>query len=260
MSGTKQGVQQELAALKEDLRPSLQASMTEYREGQLYEASSSVIETVKQPTLVFAHGAGASSQSDWMVNIVKRLSSHGLRVITFDFPYMSKQQQDGRKRPPDRQPILLSALVEVLSHIPSPCWIGGKSMGGRMASILAAMVEQQPQQLANLSQHFALDLNQHIKGCGCFGYPFYAMGKADKPRIDHLQNISRPIVIYQGSRDAMGRHEQVTGYSLSPQININWLEEGDHDFKPTKTSGLEHDDHLESVAKNFADYCRHYDD
>ena len=249
----------QLHTIKDELRAALHSSISEYRAGQLYDSQSSVIETVKEPTLVFAHGAGASSQSDWMIRVVKLLSANGLRVITFDFPYMSKQQCDGRKRPPDRQPILLAAFVEVISRVPSPCWIGGKSMGGRMASIIAAMVEQQPQLLAGLSQHFAIDLNQQIKGCGCFGYPFYSMGKADRPRIDHLQNISRPIVIYQGSRDAMGRCEQVSGYTLSPQIIINWLEEGDHDFKPTKTSGLAHEDHLQSAAKSFADYCRHYD-
>ena len=250
---------QPLSILKDDVRATLYASLNEYRGGQLYNSNNAVIETVREPTLVFAHGAGASSQSPWMLQVAKLLSANGLRVITFDFPYMSKQQDDGRKRPPDRQPILLSAFVEVISYVPSPCWIGGKSMGGRMASVLAAMVEQPPKMLAGLSQHFAIALTQHIKGCGCFGYPFYAMGKADKPRIDHLQDMSRPIAIYQGSRDPMGRYEQVSDYSLSPQININWLEEGDHDFKPTKTSGLAHDDHLQSVAKSFTEFCRQND-
>ena len=150
---------QPLSILKDDVRATLYASLNEYRGGQLYNSNNAVIETVREPTLVFAHGAGASSQSPWMLQVAKLLSANGLRVITFDFPYMSKQQDDGRKRPPDRQPILLSAFVEVISYVPSPCWIGGKSMGGRMASVLAAMVEQQPKMLAGLSQYFAIDLN-----------------------------------------------------------------------------------------------------
>lgn len=245
----------DLIPLDKYVQVDLHQSITEYRAGKCFLKACSAIETVKEPTLVLAHGAGADSQSDWMVDIACQLSARQIRVITFDFPYMSKCQQDGRKRPPDRQPILLSAFIDIIRLVPTPCWIGGKSMGGRMASILTSMIEHRPEELAELSKTFMVDLHQQVSGCSCFGYPFYAMGKVDRPRIDHLQHINRPVLIFQGTRDPMGRSEQVSSYTLSSNVQISWLAEGDHDFKPTKSSGLLQNDHINTVAQQFSQHC-----
>jgi predicted alpha/beta-hydrolase family hydrolase len=90
-------------------------------------------------------------------------------------------------------------------------------MGGRMASMIAD--------------------EMGVKGLVCLGYPFYAPGKSDKPRIEHLQSLRTPTLIAQGERDAMGNQEAVLGYQLSDVINFQWLKDGDHSFKPRKKSG-----------------------
>lgn len=171
------------------------------------------------PTLVLAHGAGAPMDSPFMEYFATSMADNGLRVLRFEFPYMQRRREDGSKRPPDRQPKLLECWKEAIEAAgpPESLIIGGKSMGGRMASMIAD--------------------EMGVKGLVCFGYPFYAPGKSDKPRIEHLQSLRTPTLIAQGERDAMGNQEAVSGYRLSDVINFQWLKDGDHSFKPRKKSG-----------------------
>lgn len=173
-----------------------------------------------RPKLLLAHGAGAPMDSPFMDCYAEVIAEAGIHVIRFEFPYMQQRRALGSKRPPDRQPILLDCWREVINDFgpAENLFIGGKSMGGRMASLIADECG--------------------VKGLVCLGYPFYAMGKQDKPRIDHLQDIKTSTLIVQGTRDAMGNKETVETYALSSAIELSWMTDGDHSFKPRKSSGL----------------------
>ena len=183
-------------------------------------------------TLILAHGAGAPMDSQWMAEMAERLAVRGVNVLRFEFPYMAQRRRDGGKRPPNPQPVLLQCWREVFSevrrHVAGPIAIGGKSMGGRMASLLA--------------DELGAD------ALVCLGYPFYAAGKPEKPRVAHLAHVKTPTLIVQGERDALGNREAVEAYTLSPAIEVHWLVAGDHDLKPLKASGYSHAQHLEAAA------------
>lgn len=189
-------------------------------------------------TLIFAHGAGAPMDSGFMDDMATRLAAHGINVLRFEFPYMAQRRLDGGKRPPNPTPKLLECWRQVYAlvrrHVTGRLAIGGKSMGGRMASLLA--------------DELAAD------ALVCLGYPFYAVGKPDKPRVEHLAELKTPTLIVQGERDALGNRATVEGYSLSPSIEVMWLVAGDHDLKPLKASGFTHEQHLEATAARVADF------
>jgi len=193
------------------------------------------------PCYVFAHGAGADKSSDFMEQVSAGLIERGIRVVRFNFPYMDKRLQDGKKRPPDRAPKLIDAYIDVVTALKCPVVIGGKSMGGRMASLLA-------------SDERAVDLD--IKGIACLGFPFHAPGKEPGERIDHLADMTKPLLIVQGTRDAMGAQEEVSDYPLSPNIELKWLEDGNHDLKPRVKSGLTHEQHIESAIEVVAEFVK----
>ena len=118
--------------------------------------------------------------------------------------------------------------------LPGPLVIGGKSMGGRVASMLA-------------DELFAAGT---IAGLLCLGYPFHPPGKPDQLRTKHLAGLKTPALICQGTRDIFGSREEVSEYKLSKQIEILWLEDGDHDLRPRKAiSGFTAADHLNTVAE-----------
>ena len=183
-------------------------------------------------TLILAHGAGAPMDSQWMAEMAERLAVRGVNVLRFEFPYMAQRRRDGGKRPPNPQPVLLECWREVFSevrrHVAGSIAIGGKSMGGRMASLLV--------------DELGAD------ALVCLGYPFYAAGKPEKPRVAHLAHVKTPTLIVQGERDALGNREAVEAYTLSPAIEVHWLVAGDHDLKPLKASGYSHAQHLEAAA------------
>jgi predicted alpha/beta-hydrolase family hydrolase len=169
-------------------------------------------------TLALAHGAGAPMDSDFMAAFAEGLGARGLRVARFEFPYMAARRRDGRKRPPDREAVLLDAWRRVIDALrPGPLAIGGKSLGGRMASLIA-------------------DASPAV-GLVCLGYPFHPPGKPERLRTAHLETLKTPTLICQGTRDALGNALQVSGYRLSPAIRLHWAEDGDHGLVPRKGSG-----------------------
>lgn len=174
--------------------------------------------------------------SPFMDDIAQRLAARGIAVARFEFPYMAARREDGRRRPPNPQARLLECWREVYAlvrqQVAGPLAIGGKSMGGRMASLLA--------------DELGAD------ALVCLGYPFHAVGKADKPRVAHLADLKTPTLIVQGERDAMGDRLTVAGYSLSDAIRVQWLVAGDHDLKPLKASGFSHEQHLDEAADSVA--------
>lgn len=192
------------------------------------------------PTLILAHGAGAPMDSEFMTDMAARLAVRGVNVMRFEFPYMAQRRLDGRKRPPNPQVQLLDCwrqvYAQVRPHVAGCLAIGGKSMGGRMASLVA--------------DELGAD------ALVCLGYPFYAVGKPEKPRVAHLAAIKTQTLIVQGERDALGNREAVEGYELSEAITLHWLATGNHDLKPLKASGFSHEQHLDTTAEIVSTFVR----
>jgi predicted alpha/beta-hydrolase family hydrolase len=172
-------------------------------------------------TLVLAHGAGAPMDSPFMAAIAKHVAEAGIRCVRFEFPYMAARRE-GRRPGPDREPVLLETWRNVVRELgdPAATWIGGKSMGGRMASMIADELG--------------------VAGVVCLGYPFHPPGRPERTRTAHLRDLRTPALILQGTRDPFGNREDVGGYDLSPAIEVRWVEDGDHDFKPRASSGRTH--------------------
>lgn len=181
-------------------------------------------------SVLLAHGAGAPMDSPFMQTIATGLAQQGWRVLRFEFPYMAQQRLSGGRRAPDRMPRLLHHFREqvALAAAGGPLLIGGKSLGGRVASLVV-------DELAAAST---------VCGCVCLGYPFHPPGKPDQLRTQHLQALQTPTLILQGERDSFGRRDEVERYSLSPLVHLEWISAGDHSFKPTRSSGLTEADNL----------------
>jgi predicted alpha/beta-hydrolase family hydrolase len=179
-------------------------------------------------TVLVAHGAGAPMDSPFMAAIASGLAESLWRVVRFEFPYMAGRRHGGPRRAPDRLPRLELAFCEqlqreALAHSPGlPLFIGGKSMGGRVASLVADR----------------LAASHDLRGCLCLGYPFHPPGKPEALRTEHLQSQRTPTLILQGERDAFGRRPEVEGYGLAASVELSWIPSGDHSFKPTRSSGL----------------------
>lgn len=187
------------------------------------------------PVFVLAHGAGAPMDSDFMNTVARGIADQGIRVVRFEFHYMQQQRASGRRRPPDRQPKLLDCFREVLDqlNVERPI-IGGKSMGGRMATLLAT--------------------EYPVSATVVLGYPFHALGKPEKVRTDHFTQLDTPVLICQGERDAMGHRQEVAQYRLPEHIEIEWFADGDHDLKPRKSSGLTHEQHLNRAITRVSEF------
>jgi len=186
-------------------------------------------------TVALAHGAGAPMDTPFMTFFAERLAAKSFRVARFEFPYMATRREGGKRKPPDRQPVLLDTWRAVIAEIGADKLVmGGKSMGGRMASLIAE--------------------EAHVKGLLCLGYPFYGAGRKDKPRTEHLTTLKTPTLICQGTRDPMGDRESVLKLKLSRTIRLHWAEDGDHDLGPRKASGLTHEQNLTAALDAAASF------
>ena len=156
-------------------------------------------------TFLFAHGAGAPMTHPFMARVARGMGERGIRVVRFNFPYM----ETGRKMP-DRQPVLLDAWRRAIEEHGGGgrVVIGGKSMGGRMASMVAD--------------------EMGVRALICFGYPFHPPAKPQQLRVAHLEQLRTPALIIQGTRDTFGTRDEVSTYPLSPSIEVAWIEGGDH--------------------------------
>jgi len=189
-------------------------------------------------TILLAHGAGAPMDSGSMNAAAKALAGAGFRVARFEFGYMaSRRTPDGPKPPPKAEKVMpeYEAAVAALAAS-TPLVIGGKSMGGRVASMVADTLYAQGR----------------IVGLLCLGYPFHPRGRPEQLRTAHLKDLQTPALIVQGTRDQFGTREEVETYALSPSITMLWLEDGDHDLKPRKASGFSTADHLATMAQAAA--------
>lgn len=191
--------------------------------------------------LLLSHGAGASVQSDFCQLLAEQLAKQHIEVWGFNFAYMQKTLA-GSRQLPAKMPVLMAELLEQIQQIPTdlPLVIAGKSMGGRVATLLAA-------------SHL---LPAQVKGVIAFGYPFHPP-KKDSWRTEHFIDLKRSILVLQGERDPFGSSEELAGKSW-PLIGIKWLQSGDHDFVPLKKSGLSQQQLIEqaaSLSRSFIDEC-----
>lgn len=189
--------------------------------------------------LILAHGAGQSPDSDFMAAMAERLAAGGVRVLRPWFPYMARAAAEGRKRPPDGQAKLLSALREVIAAErarAATLAVGGKSMGGRIAAMLADEAD--------------------AAGLICLGYPFHPPSKPERTRLEALAALRTPALICQGERDPFGNRDEVAGYGLSPAVRLAWIADGEHSFKPRKASGRTWVQNLDAAAAQALDFLR----
>jgi predicted alpha/beta-hydrolase family hydrolase len=189
-------------------------------------------------TIILAHGAGAPMDSPFMNTVARGLAEGGLRVARFEFPYMRERRHGGRGSAPDREAFLLEAWRDAIRAFGdgSRLVIGGKSLGGRIASMVAD--------------------EMGVHGLVCLGYPFHPPGKSERLRVRHLETMRTPALILQGTRDPFGRREEVGKYELSKRIRVVWIEDGDHSFKPRASSGRTEAENLKEAVAAVCDFLK----
>lgn len=194
---------------------------------------------------ILAHGAGAPMDSTFMTRMSSALVAQDIHVVRFEFAYMAQRRTGGNKRPPPNMPTLVDEFERVCAEVSNsldisrlPLYIGGKSMGCRVATLLAASPLLPP----------------NVRGVVCFGYPFHPSRQPEKTRIDHLPAVSVPLIIVQGTRDALGNPDDTQQYTLPPHLQMDWLETADHDFVPLKRSGFTQEQCIEHAARIASDF------
>jgi predicted alpha/beta-hydrolase family hydrolase len=180
-------------------------------------------------TFAFAHGAGGPMRTAFMAGVARGLAAEGIRVVRFEFPYMA-----AKRKAPDREPVLLDAWREVVAELGGGdrVAVGGKSLGGRMASLVADELG--------------------VRGLVCLGYPFHPPGNPERLRTRHLATLKTPTLIVQGTRDPFGGQDEVKTYTLSEAIRLVWMLDGDHSFKPRLSSGTTEAENLALAVDEVA--------
>lgn len=189
-------------------------------------------------TVVLAHGAGAPMDSAFMTEFARGLAAHEIRVARFEFPYMRARREGRRSGAPDREPVLRKSWSDVIARLGGGARVvaGGKSLGGRMASLVAD--------------------EERVAGLLCLGYPFHPPGQPDRLRTKHLETLRTPTLILQGTRDPFGGREEVPSYRISDAIRVVWLEDGDHSWKPRARSGQTLAGHMERAIAETVSFVR----
>jgi uncharacterized protein len=187
-------------------------------------------------SLLLAHGAGAPMDSPFLQRIAEGVAGSGVRVIRFEFPYMRRRRETGRRGAPDPQLLLMQSFRDMIDELGggSRLVIGGKSLGGRIASMVADEAA--------------------VLGLVCLGYPFHPPAKPEQMRTRHLDNLRTPTLVLQGTRDRFGLPEEIGAYKLSPATRIEWLEDGDHSFRPRARSGRTEAQNLCAAIALIADF------
>jgi hypothetical protein len=171
--------------------------------------------------LVLAHGAGAGEDHPWMRQVGQGLADRGITTVTFNFPYMEKKKRGA----PDRPPVLEAAFIDVWQQIAretrTPMFAGGKSMGGRMATHVAARHAFDPAPA----------------GLVVFGYPLHPPGAPDKRRDKHLPDITKPLLFLSGTKDTFGTPEELSELSRGlPKASLHLFDGGDHSIQRRSAS------------------------
>ncbi len=189
-------------------------------------------------TLLLAHGAGAAMDSPFLNTFVALLTERGIATARFEFDYMAARRLSPKRKPPPKAERLIQQYeraVEMMRGRMTPrakLFIGGKSMGGRVASMIADR----------------LHADALISGLVCLGYPFHPPKKTEQLRTAHLTDMTCPAMIVQGDRDPFGSRSEVEAMTLSPHVAFHWAPDGDHDLAPRGASGFTRRGNLESAA------------
>ncbi|MDL4862362.1 dienelactone hydrolase [Halomonas elongata] len=192
--------------------------------------------------LLLTHGAGAGQDSDFLVELRRALADAGVQTLAIEFAYLRRMRCEGRRRPPPRVEKLVEELAswrDLLSpHLEAPLWLGGKSMGGRVASMLAA--------------------RDGAAGLVLCGYPFHPPRRPERHRLDHWPELRCPTLVVQGERDPFGTRDEVEGYDLPDVAEVLWLKDGEHDWRPRRASGLTRIELIHEGARGIAEFmARH---
>lgn len=191
--------------------------------------------------LLLAHGAGAGQRSPFIVDVARAISGRGVDVATFDFLYMQR-----RKRVPDRAPLLEACYIAAIRCVRDAVatsrhalFIGGKSMGGRIATQVAAADAALP-----------------VAGLVLLGYPLHPPGRPDRLRDAHLPAVKRPALFVQGSRDAFGTPDELGPIlaGMSPRPTLHVVENGDHSFKVTGRKGTDRAAVHEEIQRTIVEW------
>lgn len=186
--------------------------------------------------------------SRFMNEMADLIAAHGIAVVRFEFPYMASRRTTGKKKPAPKAELLCDAYRKAMSDLAAehpaqverPMFIGGKSMGGRVASLVAD----------------ALHDEGTIKGLVCIGYPFHPPKLPEKQRTAHLEAMRCPALVLQGERDPFGTREEVAAYALSAAIEVAWIGDGDHDLGPRGGHGFTRKGNLTTAAERIAAFVR----
>lgn len=195
--------------------------------------------------LILAHGAGAMMTSPFLETMAGLIAERGITVHRFEFAYMAARRETGKRRPPPKAERLIEEYDKIVADVSArlapgtTLLIGGKSMGGRVASLCAD----------------TLFADRRIAGLVCLGYPFHPPGKPDNLRTAHLEHMRCPALIVQGERDPFGSRAEVEAYPLSRKIKICWISDGDHDLGPRGGSGFTRRGNLASAADAVAAFA-----
>ena len=191
--------------------------------------------------LILAHGAGAGQRSPFLVSFAQALSARGLDIVTFNFPYTEQH-----RKVPDRRPVLEACYDAVVAtirqHLTSArdaLFIGGKSMGGRIATHAAAADSALP-----------------VAGLVLLGYPLHPPGKPAERRDAHLGDVRRPMLIVQGSRDTFGTPAEFQPLlkTLVPTPTLHVVETGDHSFKVSRGGKAAQDAVHDDVQRTIVEW------
>lgn len=184
-------------------------------------------------TVALAHGANAPMDSPFLNFFAGGLAAAGYRVVRFEFPYMARRRKDGKRRPPDRSDLLSDAWKQVVAELgPDRLVIGGKSLGGRIASMIAD--------------------ESGVRGLVCLSYPFHPPQAPEKLRVAHLRTLATPTLVIQGTRDPFGLPVEIMSYNLPEAVELYYLEDGDHSFAPRKSSGRTTQQNLDEALAQVA--------
>jgi predicted alpha/beta-hydrolase family hydrolase len=192
-------------------------------------------------SLLLAHGAGAGMETPFLSQMAELIAGRGIRVLRFEFGYMAARRAGGKRRPAPKAETLTPEYRTAVSAareagVAGRLAIGGKSMGGRVASLVA-------------DELFAAG---EVAALVCLGYPFHPPGIPEKTRTAHLEELRCPALVVQGERDPFGSRAEVGGYALAPGIELAWIGDGDHDLGPRGSSGYTRKGNLTAAADAVA--------
>lgn len=195
--------------------------------------------------LLLAHGAGAGNRHEFMESLAREIAGNGIQVTSFNFPYMQLVYEQNKKRPPNKLALLQEHFSTELNLLKEsdeelPIFVAGKSMGGRIATLISTHPE----------------VVQSLSGVIVFGYPFIPPGKPEKleERVKHFDEIKVRSLILQGERDTFGSLSTLDSLKTYKNIKIDWIKSGDHSFKPLKSTGLTQEENIETAAARTVNF------